>query len=71
MSHYFKIKVNTLLHPEYKTYFKCLENVDMSYEHVILHQNSVTKHNQRVADLDSKFGDIVDVQSSEMDLQKY
>lgn len=63
--------VNTMLHPEYKTYFKCLENVDMSYEYVILHHNSVIKHNQRVADLDSKFGNIGDLQSSEIDLQKY
>lgn len=27
--------VNCKLHPEYKHYFKCLENVDLSYEHVI------------------------------------
>ena len=27
--------INCELHPEYKHYFKCLENVDLSYEHVI------------------------------------
>ncbi len=27
--------INCKLHPEYKHYFKCLENVDLSYEHVI------------------------------------
>lgn len=27
--------INCKLHPEYKLYFKCLENVDLSYEHVI------------------------------------
>ena len=27
--------INCKLHPEYKYYFKCLENVDLSYEHVI------------------------------------